>query len=101
MTGTRSTASSGAAEPRQADGLGGDLSPMRHDPIALFRLALRCGDDRLADLLCRAFRRDPELADRADHELLALSRARWPAEGGGRRTAALIARSMVRGVPAL
>ncbi|HZI91563.1 MAG TPA: hypothetical protein VFD31_08045 [Thermoleophilaceae bacterium] len=74
---------------------------MRHDPIALFRLALRCGDDRLADLLCRAFRRDPALADRADRELLALSRARWPAEGGGARTAALIARSLVRGVPAL
>ncbi len=74
---------------------------MRHDPIALFRHALRCGDDRLADLLCRAFRRDPALADRADRELLALTRARWPADGGGRRAAAVIARSLVRGVPAL
>lgn len=74
---------------------------MRRDPIALFRLALRCGDDRLADLLCRAFRRDPALADRADRELLALGRAPWPGDSGGRRAAVLIARSMVRGVPAL
>jgi len=74
---------------------------MRHDPIALFRLALRCGDDRLADLLCRAFRFDPALADRADRELLALGRARWPGEGGGRRAASVIALSLVRGVPAL
>jgi hypothetical protein len=74
---------------------------MRHDPIALFRHALHCGDDRLADLLCRAFRRDPALAHRADRELLTLTRARWPAAGGGRRAAAVIARSLVRGVPAL
>jgi len=74
---------------------------MRHDPIALFRLALRCGDDRLADLLCRAFRRDPVLADRADRELLTLSRARWPADGAGARAASVIARSLARGVPAL
>ncbi|MEJ7786399.1 MAG: hypothetical protein WKF96_16470 [Solirubrobacteraceae bacterium] len=74
---------------------------MRHDPIALFRHALRCGDDRLADLLCRAFRRDPRLADRADRELLALGRARWPTDGSGQRAASAIARSLVRGVPAL
>ncbi|MDQ3647610.1 MAG: hypothetical protein M3433_03310 [Actinomycetota bacterium] len=39
---------------------------MRHDPIALYRHALRCRDFPLVDALTRAFRRDAVLAWRAD-----------------------------------
>ncbi len=47
---------------------------MRHDPIALYRHALRC-DPPLADALTRVFRRDRVLAFRADRLLQALPRA--------------------------
>ncbi len=46
---------------------------MRHDPIALYRHALRF-DEPLADALTRAFRLEPALARRADRLLQTLPR---------------------------
>jgi len=69
---------------------------MRHDPIALYRHALRC-DAPLADALTRAFRRNHQLADRADRLLQALPRATprsqtWPAMRAFHRIAASVDR---------
>ena len=69
---------------------------MRHDPIALYRFALRCGDDPLIDALTRAFRPNRELARRADLELQALPRMRTPS-GAARRAAAALARTIALG----
>ena len=69
---------------------------MRHDPIALYRHALRY-DAALADALTRAFRRESALADRADRLLQTLPRAApgspsWPAMRTFHRIAASVDR---------
>lgn len=46
---------------------------MRHDPIALYRHALRC-DKPLVEALPRVFRRSPTLSQRADQLLQTLPR---------------------------
>ncbi len=52
---------------------------MRHDPITLYRFALRCEDRGLIEALGRAFRLDRNLLRRADLELRSLPRRRMPA----------------------
>jgi hypothetical protein len=63
---------------------------MRHDPIALYRHALRCRDFPLVDALTRAFRGDPLLAARADAVLQLVPRE--PVERPGLRAARALER---------
>lgn len=67
---------------------------MRHDPIALYRHALRC-DEPLVEALTRAFRRSRALAERADRLLAALPRREldrpsWPEMHAFHRIAAAL-----------
>jgi hypothetical protein len=54
-----------------------------HDPIDLYRFALRSGNRSLSTALARALRADPALRERADRELQELPRgpARWSRAG--------------------
>jgi hypothetical protein len=64
-----------------------------HDPITLYRFALRAGDRPLADALARALSGDPELSARADLALRQLPRgpAGW-SEPGERAVQAVLRR---------
>ena len=79
MNGTRSTASSAAAE--SAAALRGDSLPMP-DLIKLYLFALRSGDRPLARALARALRSDGTLLGSADDALQGLPRGpgRWSAD---------------------